>query len=65
MRILDGGVRELSSDKYQNLSKFEIAEDDDMSKRIKNASYIIERYPIKIARYSMLSHQKENEDPKR
>lgn len=40
-------------------------EDDDMSNRIRFLGYHISRYPMNIARYTMLSHTKAKPNPKR
>ena len=40
-------------------------EDDDMSNRLKHVGYHIARYPVNIARYTMLTHKKEKANPKR
>lgn len=40
-------------------------EDDDMSNRLKHMGFHIARYPINIARYTMLTHRKEKANPKR
>ena len=40
-------------------------EDDDMSNRIRHHGYNISRYPAKVARYKMLTHQKQPANPKR
>lgn len=42
-----------------------IGEDDDLSKRLKHMGYHIARYPVNIARYTMLTHKKEKPNPKR
>jgi len=36
-----------------------------MSNRLKHANLFISRYPVNIARYKMLKHQKEKANPKR
>ncbi|ETN65295.1 hypothetical protein AND_002941 [Anopheles darlingi] len=40
-------------------------EDDDMSNRLKHFGFHIARYPVNIARYTMLNHKKEKANPKR
>lgn len=40
-------------------------EDDDMSNRLRFMGYHISRYPMNIARYTMLNHPKAKPNPKR
>lgn len=40
-------------------------EDDDMSMRIKMKGLHLARYPFSIARYTMLSHEKQKANPYR
>lgn len=40
-------------------------EDDDMSNRIKFHGFFISRYPANIGRYTMLSHKKDEPNPRR
>jgi len=40
-------------------------EDDDMTNRIKHHGYYISRYSANVARYIMLTHPQQHENPKR
>lgn len=68
---LFGGVSAMSREHFQMVNGFSNAfwgwggEDDDMANRIKARGLYISRYPANIARYKMLSHQKEKANPKR
>ncbi|XP_055381995.1 beta-1,4-N-acetylgalactosaminyltransferase bre-4 [Condylostylus longicornis] len=66
-----GGVSSLTTKQFQAVNGFSNSfwgwggEDDDMSNRLKHAKFHISRYPINIARYTMLNHKKEKANPKR
>lgn len=68
---LFGGVSALTKEQFTTVNGFSNSfwgwggEDDDMSNRVKYHSYHISRYPVNIARYTMLTHQKEKANPKR
>lgn len=66
-----GGVSGMTREHFSKVNGFSNSfwgwggEDDDMSNRLKHANLFISRYPINIARYMMLTHQKERANPKR
>ncbi|XP_076261092.1 beta1,4-N-acetylgalactosaminyltransferase A isoform X1 [Rhynchophorus ferrugineus] len=66
-----GGVSAISTDHFKLLNGFSNSfwgwggEDDDMSNRIRYHHLYISRYPITIARYTMLSHKKDKPNPNR
>ncbi|KAJ6647704.1 Beta-1,4-N-acetylgalactosaminyltransferase bre-4 [Pseudolycoriella hygida] len=66
-----GGVSAMTKKQFQKVNGFSNCfwgwggEDDDMSNRLKHVGYHIARYPINIARYTMLNHRKEKANPKR
>ncbi|GAB0091066.1 beta-1,4-N-acetylgalactosaminyltransferase bre-4 [Sergentomyia squamirostris] len=66
-----GGVSAMTTKQFRAVNGFSNAfwgwggEDDDMSNRLKHMGYHIARYPINIARYTMLTHKKEKANPKR
>ncbi|XP_053683920.1 beta-1,4-N-acetylgalactosaminyltransferase bre-4 [Sabethes cyaneus] len=66
-----GGVSAMTVKQFRTVNGFSNAfwgwggEDDDMSNRLKHVGFHIARYPINIARYTMLSHKKEKANPKR
>ncbi|XP_064612904.1 beta-1,4-N-acetylgalactosaminyltransferase bre-4-like isoform X2 [Liolophura sinensis] len=66
-----GGVSALTKDQMKNVNGFSNkffgwgGEDDDMHNRIVAKGYKIIRYPIKVARYKMLSHKKDKANPER
>lgn len=66
-----GGVSAMTVEQFLAVNGFSNAfwgwggEDDDMSNRIKHRGYHISRYPVNIARYTMLTHKKEKANPKR
>lgn len=68
---LFGGVSALTKEQFITVNGFSNSfwgwggEDDDMSNRVKYHNYHISRYPVSIARYTMLTHQKEKANPKR
>jgi len=70
-RTIFGGVSAMTREQFQAVNGFSNSyfgwggEDDDMSNRLKHANLFISRYPINIARYMMLKHQKEKANPKR
>ncbi|EDW62067.1 beta-1,4-N-acetylgalactosaminyltransferase bre-4 [Drosophila virilis] len=70
-RSIFGGVSAMTRQQFQAVNGFSNSffgwggEDDDMSNRLKHANLFISRYPINIARYKMLKHQKEKANPKR
>nr|XP_029721046.1 beta-1,4-N-acetylgalactosaminyltransferase bre-4-like [Aedes albopictus] len=66
-----GGVSAMTAKQFRTVNGFSNSfwgwggEDDDMSNRLKHVGFHIARYPINIARYTMLSHKKEKANPKR
>ncbi|KAH8369727.1 hypothetical protein KR093_000695 [Drosophila rubida] len=70
-RSIFGGVSAMTRQHFQAVNGFSNSffgwggEDDDMSNRLKHANLFISRYPINIARYTMLKHLKEKANPKR
>ncbi|XP_050311250.1 beta-1,4-N-acetylgalactosaminyltransferase bre-4 [Anthonomus grandis grandis] len=66
-----GGVSAISTAHFKLLNGFSNCfwgwggEDDDMSNRIRYHRLYISRYPITIARYTMLSHRKDPPNPSR
>ncbi|XP_053965175.1 beta-1,4-N-acetylgalactosaminyltransferase bre-4 [Anastrepha ludens] len=70
-RSIFGGVSAMTREQFQLVNGFSNSyfgwggEDDDMSNRLKHANLFISRYPVNIARYMMLKHQKEKANPKR
>ncbi|XP_017866176.1 PREDICTED: beta-1,4-N-acetylgalactosaminyltransferase bre-4 [Drosophila arizonae] len=70
-RSIFGGVSAMTRQHFLAVNGFSNSffgwggEDDDMSNRLKHANLFISRYPINIARYKMLKHQKEKANPKR
>ncbi|XP_037048101.1 beta-1,4-N-acetylgalactosaminyltransferase bre-4-like isoform X2 [Bradysia coprophila] len=66
-----GGVSAMTKKQFQKVNGFSNGfwgwggEDDDMSNRLKHVGFHIARYPINIARYTMLNHRKEKANPKR
>ncbi|TMW54679.1 hypothetical protein DOY81_000210 [Sarcophaga bullata] len=70
-RTIFGGVSAMTREHFLAVNGFSNSyfgwggEDDDMSNRLRNANLFIARYPINIARYMMLKHQKEKANPKR
>lgn len=66
-----GGVSAMTVKQFRTVNGFSNSfwgwggEDDDMSNRLKHVGFHIARYPINIARYTMLSHKKEKANPKR
>ncbi|XP_058459069.1 beta-1,4-N-acetylgalactosaminyltransferase bre-4 [Malaya genurostris] len=66
-----GGVSAMTVKQFRTVNGFSNlfwgwgGEDDDMSNRLKHVGFHIARYPINIARYTMLSHKKEKANPKR
>lgn len=66
-----GGVSALTKEQFENVNGFSNSfwgwggEDDDMYNRLKFHNYHISRYPINIARYTMLDHVKEKGNPMR
>ncbi|XP_017069098.1 beta-1,4-N-acetylgalactosaminyltransferase bre-4 isoform X2 [Drosophila eugracilis] len=70
-RSIFGGVSAMTREHFQAVNGFSNSffgwggEDDDMSNRLKHANLFISRYPVNIARYKMLKHQKEKANPKR
>lgn len=61
----------LTAAQFQRVNGFSNAfwgwggEDDDMSNRLRYNGFHIARYPVNIARYTMLGHKKEKANPKR
>lgn len=68
---LFGGVSAMTVEQFKAVNGYSNSfwgwggEDDDMSNRLKHVGYYIARYPVNIARYTMLSHRKEKPNPKR
>lgn len=66
-----GGVSAMTEKQFRMVNGFSNSfwgwggEDDDMSNRLKHEGFHIARYPINIARYTMLNHKKEKANPKR
>lgn len=66
-----GGVSAISKEHFELLNGFSNSfwgwggEDDDMSNRIRYHKLHISRYPISIARYTMLQHKKDKPSPHR
>lgn len=66
-----GGVSAMTVEQFLAVNGFSNSfwgwggEDDDMSNRLKHRGYHISRYPVNIARYTMLTHKKEKANPKR
>ncbi|KAF2905622.1 hypothetical protein ILUMI_00560 [Ignelater luminosus] len=66
-----GGVSAISREHFKLLNGFSNSfwgwggEDDDMSNRIRFHSLHISRYPISMARYTMLTHKKDKPSPNR
>ncbi|XP_014252790.1 beta-1,4-N-acetylgalactosaminyltransferase bre-4-like [Cimex lectularius] len=66
-----GGVSAMTKEQFEKVNGFSNmfwgwgGEDDDMATRIKVAGYHITRYPVSIARYTMLPHTKQKANPKR
>ncbi|XP_044740350.1 beta-1,4-N-acetylgalactosaminyltransferase bre-4 [Chrysoperla carnea] len=70
-QTLFGGVCALTRDQFISVNGFSNmfwgwgGEDDDMSNRVIYHNYHISRYPVNIARYTMLTHHKQKANPKR
>nr|XP_027209139.1 beta-1,4-N-acetylgalactosaminyltransferase bre-4-like [Penaeus vannamei] len=66
-----GGVSAMTADQFRTVNGFSNkfwgwgGEDDDMSNRIKFHGFFISRYPANIGRYTMLSHKKDEPNPRR
>ncbi|KAK3868544.1 hypothetical protein Pcinc_026074 [Petrolisthes cinctipes] len=66
-----GGVSAMTVDQFRVVNGFSNkfwgwgGEDDDMSNRIKYHGFFISRYPANIGRYTMLSHKKDEPNPRR
>lgn len=66
-----GGVSAINTEHFKILNGFSNSfcgwggEDDDMSNRIRYHHLYISRYPITIARYTMLTHKKDKPNPNR
>lgn len=66
-----GGVSAMTVDQFRAVNGFSNkfwgwgGEDDDMSNRIKFHGFFISRYPANIGRYTMLSHKKDEPNPRR
>ncbi|XP_019880353.2 beta-1,4-N-acetylgalactosaminyltransferase bre-4 [Aethina tumida] len=66
-----GGVSAISTKHFKLLNGFSNSfwgwggEDDDMSNRIRYHHLFISRYPLTIARYTMLTHKKDKPSPNR
>lgn len=66
-----GGVSAITREHFELLNGFSNSfwgwggEDDDMANRLKHHNLFISRYPIAIARYTMLTHKKEKPNPNR
>ncbi|KAK2179510.1 hypothetical protein NP493_484g03000 [Ridgeia piscesae] len=66
-----GGVSALKKEQFEKVNGFSNkffgwgGEDDDMWVRINNAGLKVIRYPLDIARYTMLGHKKDEPNPER
>lgn len=66
-----GGVSAITKEHFKLLNGFSNSfwgwggEDDDMSNRIRYHHLFISRYPLTIARYTMLTHKKDKPSPNR
>ncbi|XP_042223301.1 uncharacterized protein LOC121867457 [Homarus americanus] len=66
-----GGVSAMTVEQFRTVNGFSNkfwgwgGEDDDMSNRIKYHGFYISRYPANIGRYTMLSHRKDDPNPRR
>uniref|UniRef100_A0A336LBW0 Beta-1,4-N-acetylgalactosaminyltransferase n=1 Tax=Culicoides sonorensis TaxID=179676 RepID=A0A336LBW0_CULSO len=66
-----GGVSAMTVEQFLAVNGFSNSfwgwggEDDDMSNRLKHRGYHISRYPVNMARYTMLTHKKEKANPRR
>ncbi|KAJ3644773.1 hypothetical protein Zmor_022478 [Zophobas morio] len=66
-----GGVSAINREHFEVLNGFSNSfwgwggEDDDMSNRIRYHNLYISRYPLTIARYTMLTHKKDKPSPNR
>lgn len=66
-----GGVSAMTVEQFRTVNGFSNkfwgwgGEDDDMSNRIKHHGFFISRYPANVGRYTMLSHKKDNPNPRR
>lgn len=66
-----GGVSAITREHFERLNGFSNSfwgwggEDDDMSNRIRYHNLHISRYPLTIARYTMLTHAKDKPSPNR
>ncbi|EFA08717.1 beta-1,4-galactosyltransferase 4 isoform X2 [Tribolium castaneum] len=66
-----GGVSAINREHFELLNGFSNSfwgwggEDDDMSNRIRYHNLYISRYPLTIARYTMLTHKKDKPSPNR
>lgn len=70
-RTIFGGVSAINREHFELLNGFSNSfwgwggEDDDMSNRISYHNLHISRYPLTIARYTMLTHKKDKPSPNR
>ncbi|KAK9732198.1 N-terminal domain of galactosyltransferase [Popillia japonica] len=70
-RTIFGGVSAITREHFHLLNGFSNSfwgwggEDDDMSNRINYHNLHISRYPVTIARYTMLTHKKDKPSPQR
>ncbi|KAG0724964.1 Beta-1,4-N-acetylgalactosaminyltransferase bre-4 [Chionoecetes opilio] len=66
-----GGVSAMTVGQFRTVNGFSNkfwgwgGEDDDMSNRIKHHGFFISRYPANVGRYTMLTHKKDNPNPRR
>lgn len=66
-----GGVSAMTVDQFRTVNGFSNkfwgwgGEDDDMSNRIKHHGFFVSRYPANVGRYTMLTHKKDNPNPRR
>ncbi|XP_045138670.1 beta-1,4-N-acetylgalactosaminyltransferase bre-4-like isoform X2 [Portunus trituberculatus] len=66
-----GGVSAMTVEQFRTVNGFSNkfwgwgGEDDDMSNRIKHHGFFISRYPANVGRYTMLTHKKDNPNPRR
>ncbi|KAK8404963.1 hypothetical protein O3P69_001507 [Scylla paramamosain] len=66
-----GGVSAMTVEQFRTVNGFSNkfwgwgGEDDDLSNRIKHHGFFISRYPANVGRYTMLTHKKDNPNPRR
>jgi len=70
-KTIFGGVSALSRSQFETINGFSNrffgwgGEDDDIYNRIHAKGYKISRYPMNVARYSMITHKKDTPNPER